>query len=190
MLQKKVNPMLIQVLENWYLKSKTSVKWKEIFSNKVSLKSGVRQGGILSPVLFSIYVDTLLNELSASDLGCNINGKCMNSFMYADDLTIISASLYDLQIMLDKCSNIFSKLDLPVNEAKSQCLRIGQRWQEHCEMLYMNDAKIEWVIKAKFLGIYISAGKIFKCDWSNNKKKFYISLNTILGRLRSCSPYV
>jgi len=94
-----VNVHIISLLENWFSKNFTIVKWEDTFSQNVQLNSGVRQGGILSPLLFSIYVDSVLKYLENSKLGCFVNYQCYNSFMYADDLILLSTSVTDLQLM-------------------------------------------------------------------------------------------
>ena len=65
--------------------------------------NGVRQGGILSPKLFAIYVDDLLHELTFCKSGCYIDDQCMNHVMYADDICIMAPSAISLQKMLDVC---------------------------------------------------------------------------------------
>ena len=57
--------------------------------------NGVRQGGILSPITFSIYMDVLPLILSENGIGCHIDDLCINHvfYMYADDLCL---TLYDL----------------------------------------------------------------------------------------------
>ena len=57
---------------------------------------GVRQGGVLSPVLFAIYVDDIIVELKSSQEGCSIGGLYLGCVMYADDLLLLSASLTTL----------------------------------------------------------------------------------------------
>jgi len=94
MLQKlKVNINLINVLENWFSKKFAIIKWCGVLSCKIPLEAGVRQGSILSPLLFSLYVDCVLDKLENSGLGCFNNSRCYNSYMYADDLIIITTSL-------------------------------------------------------------------------------------------------
>ena len=47
------------------------VQWEPYsFSSSFSVSNGVRQGSVLSPVLFGIYLDGLLEDLSASGVGC------------------------------------------------------------------------------------------------------------------------
>ena len=88
---------------NWYSKILIVVKWNGSYrySSACSLKSGVRQGGVLSPILFNIYINYLINSLSLSDLGCHINGVYIGCLVYADDIILLSASVAHLQMMLD-----------------------------------------------------------------------------------------
>ena len=60
------------------------------YSAKFKVANGVRQGGILSPYLFNVYVDELSEELKKCNVGCNLNGHLINHIMYADDLVLIS----------------------------------------------------------------------------------------------------
>ena len=48
---------------------------------------GVRQGGILSPHLFAIYLDNVVKKVSDSKNGCYIKGICMSILLYADDIS-------------------------------------------------------------------------------------------------------
>ena len=67
------------------------------------MSCGVRQGGVLSPVLFAVYVDDILRRLSASGLGCFLGDFQLGYIMYADDLVLISSSLLLLQKMIKIC---------------------------------------------------------------------------------------
>ena len=64
---------------------------------------GVRQGGILSPVLFAVYVDDIIETLNDSKLGCFIDDLYLGCIVYADDLIIISASVSILQKIILIC---------------------------------------------------------------------------------------
>ena len=54
------------------------------------ISNGVRQGGIPSPKLLSVYVDHLSDNLIKSKIGCHIDNLCMNHVMYADDICLMA----------------------------------------------------------------------------------------------------
>ena len=55
-----------------------------------TISNGVRQGGILSPKLFSVYMDDLSNLLTSSGIGCFLDKVCFNHVSYADDLCLMA----------------------------------------------------------------------------------------------------
>ena len=172
-----------RVIHNWYRKSYSKVRWKDNYSNAFKLEAGVRQGGILSPLLFSIFVDILLKELEKSGLGSFVNNLCFNSFMYADDLIILSHTVTDLQTLMTLCSKIFADLDMPINVNKCSCIRIGPRAAILCAPVMLYGEPIPWVNNIKLLGVYICNARVFTCDRKQVKSNFYCCVNSILGRV-------
>src|SRR5688572_14255765 len=116
--EKNVNKNIINILENWFLNNFTTIKWHNVRCRNVSLMPGVKKGGILSPPLFTLYVNVILEKLEKSCLVCFIGQNCCNSFMYADDLILLSITVTDLQRLLDACNSLFSVLDLLINISK------------------------------------------------------------------------
>jgi hypothetical protein len=54
------------------------------------VKNGVKQGGILSPSLFSIYTKEMLENLRKTGLGCHIGITFVGALAYADDIIILA----------------------------------------------------------------------------------------------------
>ena len=58
-----------------------------------NVRNGVKQGGVLSPLLFAIYTDSLLKRLEDSGVGCHMGGHFTGTLAYADDITLLSPSM-------------------------------------------------------------------------------------------------
>src|SRR5664279_3078668 len=78
------------VLLNMYTGQQVRVLWNGIYSNCFSVSNGVKQGGIISPVLFCVYFDVLLLALRDSGVGCHIGQWFVGALAYADDIVLIT----------------------------------------------------------------------------------------------------
>ena len=96
---------LIRILVYWYANQQMQVKWDNTISAPFRVSNGVRQGGILSPALFNLYMDGLSEQLEECRTGCVFGDTVVNHFMYADDLSLISPSSSGFQQLLNICSN-------------------------------------------------------------------------------------
>ena len=74
-------------------------------SEYFTMENGVKQGGVISPIFFSRYIDPLLLQLCNSGYGCHLNGVYMGALPYADDIMLIAPSIGGLNEMLKLCDN-------------------------------------------------------------------------------------
>ena len=91
----------------------SDVQWGGVYSSSFTVTNGVRQGGILSPYLFNVYVDDLSAKLKSCHVGCCYSGGCINHLMYADDLVIMSPSVAGLYKLLHICKDAHLPLYVP-----------------------------------------------------------------------------
>ena len=61
------------------------VLWNNCNSRYFNVDNGVKQGGVLSPLLVNLYIDGLLIRLQKSGVGCHMNNIYMGALSYADD---------------------------------------------------------------------------------------------------------
>jgi len=89
LLMKRGVPLLkIRMLYDSYTRQQVSVSWNNSKSRFFGVTNGVKQGGVLSPILFFVYIDELLVLLSKSTLGCHVGSCYIGALGYADDLTL------------------------------------------------------------------------------------------------------
>ena len=81
---------LLCFLSNWYLSQEMSVCWGPGRSKSFGVSNGVRQGGILSLLLFSVYMDGLIEDLSESGVGCYWGHHFVGTFCYADNVVLLA----------------------------------------------------------------------------------------------------
>jgi len=93
------------------------------------VRSGIRQGGVLSPSLFNVYADMFINNVLTNNSGCYINRCCVACIMYAHDLMLLSSSVSLLQKLLDVSVMTAKELCLQFNDRKSHCIAFGPRYQ-------------------------------------------------------------
>ena len=76
-----------------YKDQRIRVRWNTCLSDISEISNGVKQGAVLSLILFTDYIDTLLTRLRESGVGCHIDGVFSGAFGYADDIVLLAQSL-------------------------------------------------------------------------------------------------
>ena len=114
------------------------VKWNGSLSGTFSTSKGVKQKGVLSPLLFTFYLDQLILTLKESGIGCHLTGMFVRAFIYVDDATLLAPTSMALKAMLNTSTNFAALHNLPFNASKTKCM-------------YFNDAGSQLQNTVKFM---------------------------------------
>ena len=143
-----------------------------------------------SPILFAVYIDTVIITIQNLGLGCHVGMRSMSIFMYADDLVLISGSLNDLQFMVDVCIGELNSLDLLINAKKSICIRIGKNFKTCCSVICIDSFRLQWSDKMVYLGITILSSTRFSIDLKPSRSKFYRSFNALYCKISKSDVFL
>ena len=158
LLDRGVPLYLVLVLRYWFAEQQLHVRWGGAVSDGFCMSNGIRQGSVLSPLLFSVYTDDFNILLNESKIGCHIANKPFNNLSYADDLVLVAPSAVALNEMVNLCETLAGRHYIQYSTEKSKCMSIlpmGCRLQVLPNVRLYGDA-LEYVTKFTYLGHIIT----------------------------------
>ena len=138
----------------------------------------MRQGGVLSPAFYGIYVDDLVTILSEMGIGCYLRDVFLSILLYADDMALLAPSLKGLQKLLSATESYCNEWDIMLNAKKTKNMVFGKKHE--LPQLVLDGKNIDWVDSWAYLGVTIQSYKRFNCDIDGKVKSFYRCANAIL----------
>ncbi|XP_065654687.1 uncharacterized protein LOC136081308 [Hydra vulgaris] len=149
---KKLPLCIVNTISSLYNNSSATVSYQGCKSNSFLLKQGVRQGSILSPHLYNIYTESLLETITNQGIvGTSIYGNFTGVVAYADDIIVLSSTLSGLKKLIKSC-NIYSNLNcIKINAEKTEFLISGKA-QIQTNTITISSNKINLQNKLRHLG--------------------------------------
>ena len=119
---KNICPLFSRLIMVLYRFNNAIINYNNVFSDQFNISNGVKQGAILSPYLFSIYMDNLVERLINTNMGCRMGDKLINCLCYADDIVLIAPSITALNVLLRECEIFSESFKVNFNPSKSSLL--------------------------------------------------------------------
>ena len=183
LIDRNVPLCFLLIIMFWYMNMQYDVKWANSRSSSFKVKCGTKQGGILSPDFFAVYIDDLIKLLKKMGVGCHMIEFFMACLLFADDMTLISPTRDALQRLLDVCAEYCLKFCLKFNISKTKVMVFGKLCKSIRTLakLEINGEPIEFVESCKYLGFHLISHDSFKFSVIEDLRGFFGSVNSILS---------
>ena len=175
LLDKGLPAVVVRTIIVVYEKQFAWVRWGKARSETFSIVNGTRQGSVLSPALFSIYMDEILVNLRNLGVGCYVGEVFMGAMGYADDLVLLAPTRTAMEMMLKACedfgtrNNLLFSTDPDASKSKTKCVFMsGRKKQDKPAPLMLYGRELPFVRTATHLGNELSEDGTMDMD---NKEK-------------------
>ena len=164
-----IDQTLTALLRSLYNDLESQVVWRERISEPFPILQGVRQGGVLSPLLYTLFIDDLIKTLKEQNLGCHLLNHYAGVIVLADDVALLSSSQQELQKMLDITYNYAKTWKYRINPDKSRILEFNSKTQNKDsglipKTLKIGEDPIPTTTHHPHLGITKSSGRLDPTD--------------------------
>ncbi|KAL7723877.1 hypothetical protein ACLKA6_004303 [Drosophila palustris] len=176
---------MLKILSSMYERNTVAVWDGNELSPWFDSNLGVKQGCLLSPILFSLYVDDIVSTLQG---GVELGTSRIKVLMYADDMVLLADSADALQTMINALHVYCVTWSLQINCAKSKVMIIkdGRGRSAREDNWCLNGVQLEVVKQYKYLGIILTSNMSFKMHAEQKLKDSKAALNStwkhILGK--------
>ena len=157
LLDVKLSSIFIRLIMVMYYLQYANVRWNNLVSGVFPMKNGVKQGAVLSALLYCIYVNGLFRKLRSRRAGCWIGSTYLGILGYADDNFLLAPSRQALQEMLQTCENYAREHNLQFStnlipaKSKTKCLAFLQK-PRIIQKMKLNGDDLPWVNSGLHLG--------------------------------------
>ena len=148
-------------------------------SGTFSAVNGIKQGGVLSPLLFTVYLDQLILALKELGIYCHLNGMFVGVFIYADDVTLLAPTIMAMNAMLSTCTDFAASHNLLLNASKTNCMYFNDAGSQLQNTVKFMGRPIEYVDSTDLLGVSVTS-RIRERYVNSSVQKFYCRVNSVL----------
>ena len=174
------------VIKNIYTKDKVCVKMNNQVTDSFDVNLGVKQGCILSPLLFNLFLADLPALLDDNLRSSNPTATHPSCLIWADDIVLLSETEKGLQTMLKTMEQYCNDNELTLNTDKTKCMILNKTGRTIRKNFTFNSEHLETVRSFKYLGFVITPSGEIKTglsDLRDRAMKAFFSLKRCMGEL-------
>ena len=152
-----VRGKLWRMLRALYSSVEARVRTNDMLSPPITLNNGVRQGCVLSPMLFDVYIDDLVADLRTCGAGIHLGGRRIPGLLFADDVALVASSPASMAKALACVDRWCRKWRMSLNLDKCKAMIIKPPSTRDLTFPPFNGHQLEMVHTFKYLGIELSS---------------------------------
>ena len=187
LLDRGTPPDLVLLIMRYLRNQSARVCWNGHKGHYVFLERGVRQGGILSPFLFKLYIDHLLTQIANANIGCKLGILRINVIAYADDIVLLADSMDNISKLYKLLKDGLQKLQLNMNKTKSKCMVFQKSGVINETSIKLDSDTLDIVTNYKYLGHMVNSQLLDTADIRNQLNSFYAKFNCIFRNFNNVS---
>ena len=181
-----VHGRVYDAIKTIYTRSLASVQVNQFNTEKFETYFGVKQGDVLSPTLFNMYLNDLAVGIKSLNLGLTVDDIHIAILLYADDIVLLAPSEENLQTMLNYVAEWCSKWKMAVNEEKTQIVHFRPTRKERSNFTFkFNEHSLELVGQYKYLGVILNEHMDFTVTASSLSNAASRALGLLRFKLKS-----
>ena len=154
---------LVSLVKRWYQNVMVRVRVNDVESDWFESKVGVRQGDTLSPLLFNIFINGIVETVKESGCGIKVGSDSMAILLFADDMVLVAKDEEELQHLVEKVKVYCDKWLLEVNVNKTKVVVVSKDGKETAKVNY-GQSELECVSKYCYLGMVFSSDGKWKLE--------------------------
>ena len=148
-----VRGKFLSALQSLYDNVSWTVRVNHQFTPWFKVNAGVKQGCLISPSLFAVYINDLAQRINDLQCGIKIDDIFLSILLYADDIALIAPDELKLQQMLDVVTSWCSEWKLHINASKTQIVHFRNPSVQRRNFIFTcSNSNIEYVESYIFSG--------------------------------------
>ena len=164
LLKHGIDLQMVKLIKDMYEKTSQVIRMNTKVTKPLKTYKGVRQGCVLSPHLFNIFINDLPGIFDDSCRPVENGNKNLSCLMFADDIVLLAESKEGLQTCLNKLEGYAKDWKMTVNKKKTKVMIIQNRGKMPAIDITYEGQRLEVVDNYKYLGTIVSRTGSFKLN--------------------------
>ncbi|KAJ0179891.1 hypothetical protein K1T71_004482 [Dendrolimus kikuchii] len=159
-----INGKLMRAVQSTYEDCMACVRVESSLSPWFDVNIGVRQGCVLSALLFILYLDDCLQRIRLMDVGVRMSDLIVSTLLYADDAVLLAESPSELQTLVTMMKDDCQARGLHLNAKKTKVMVFEREETRMNARIMVDNFMLEQVNEFVYLGCAFSRDGRYTAD--------------------------